>query len=149
MSISQLTERLSLIGTIDPDAYSANTYTTDEIDMKNFKRVMFILTVGTLGSSATVDFEINGGSASNAGSHATLLTGKDATQLTQAGGDSDKQVIIEVSSEEVAQQGLRYIEAEMIVGTASCDAGVVVLGELAHYSNATDVDLSTVAEVIA
>jgi len=147
-SISQINERLALIGTIDPDAYSANTYTSDEIDMADFKRVVFILSVGDLGSSATVDFEINGGSSSNPGSLATLVTGKDATQLTQAGSDSDKQVIIEVSAEEAAAQGLQYLEAEVIVGTAACDLGLIVLGEPAHYSDTAGLDLATVAEVI-
>ena len=131
-SKSQLNERLALIGTIDPDAYSADTYTSDEINMQDYSRVLFILTAGDLGSSATVDFEINGGASSNPGSLATLVTGKDATQLTQAGGDSNKQVIIEVSAEEAAAQGLQYIEAEVIVGTAACDLGLVVLGEPAH-----------------
>ena len=147
-SISQINERLALIGTIDPDAYSANTYTSDEINMADFKRVVFILSVGDLGSSATVDFEINGGASSNPGSLATLVTGKDATQLTQAGSDSDKQVIIEVSAEEAAAQGLQYLEAEVIVGTAACDLGLIVLGEPAHYSDTAGLDLATVAEVI-
>ncbi len=147
-SISQINERLALIGTIDPDAYSANTYTSDEINMADFKRVVFILSVGELGSSATVDFEINGGASSNPGSLATLVTGKDATQLTQAGSDSDKQVIIEVSAEEAAAQGLQYLEAEVIVGTAACDLGLIVLGEPEHYSDTAGLDLATVAEVI-
>ena len=147
-SISQINERLALIGTIDPDAYSADTYQSDEIDMADFKRVVFILSVGDLGSSATVDFEINGGASSNPGSLATLVTGKDATQLTQAGSDSDKQVIIEVSAEEAAAQGLQYLEAEVIVGTAACDLGLIVLGEPAHYSDTAGLDLATVAEVI-
>lgn len=147
-SISQINERLALIGTIDPDAYSADTYNSDEINMADFKRVVFILSVGDLGSSATVDFEINGGASSNPGSLATLVTGKDATQLTQAGSDSDKQVIIEVSAEEAAAQGLQYLEAEVIVGTAACDLGLIVLGEPAHYSDTAGLDLATVAEVI-
>lgn len=147
-SISQINERLALIGTIDPDAYSANTYTSDEINMADFKRVVFILSVGELGLLATVDFEINGGASSNPGSLATLVTGKDATQLTQAGSDSDKQVIIEVSAEEAAAQGLQYLEAEVIVGTAACDLGLIVLGEPAHYSDTAGLDLATVAEVI-
>ena len=125
-----------------------STYTSDEIDMADFKRVVFILSVGDLGSSATVDFEINGGASSNPGSLATLVTGKDATQLTQAGSDSDKQVIIEVSAEEAAAQGLQYLEAEVIVGTAACDLGLIVLGEPAHYSDTAGLDLATVAEVI-
>lgn len=147
-SISQLNERLALIGTIDPDAYSADTYQSDEIDMSNFRRVLFILSVGEMGSSATFDFEINGGASTNPGSHATLVTGKDATQLTQAGTDSDKQVIIEVSAEEAAAQGLQFLEAEVIVGTAACDLAVIVLGEPAHYSDTAGLDLASVDEII-
>jgi hypothetical protein len=148
-SKSRLTERLAVIGTVDPDANTAATYNTDEINMKNFTRVIFIVMAGALGTSATVDFSVSGGASSNAGSHATAVTGKAITQLTEAGGDSDKQAIVEVTAEECAAQGLQYIEGALVVATATSDCAVIVLGEPAHYSNAPDVDLASVAEIVA
>lgn len=148
-SLSRITERFALIGTVDPDLNTAATYHTDEIDMKNFSRVLFIVAVGALGTSGTVDFSVKGGASSDAGNHATAVTGKSITQLTQAGTDDDKQVLVEVTAEECAAQGLNYIEGELVIGTASSDSAVIVLGELAQYSNAQSVDLASVDEIVA
>lgn len=142
-----LSERIAVIGTVDPDANTAAAYNTDVIDMKLWKQVMFVVMAGDLGSSATLDFLVNGDTASG-GSYATAITGKAITQLTQAGTDSDKQAIVNVTAEEAAAQGLRYLRGTMTVGTATSDCGVIVLGELAHYSDASENDLSTVDEII-
>lgn len=148
-SISKLTESLALISTIDPDSYTADTYVSDEVNLADFKRVLFVLSCGDIGGSGTIDFEINGGASSNAGSHTTLVTGKSATQLTQAGSDANSQVIIEVSAEEAKAQGLQYLEAEIVIGTATSDVSLVVLGEPAHYSNSSALNLASVSEVIS
>lgn len=142
-----LSEQLAIIGTIDPDATAASTVSTDVIDMKHYRRVLFIVLAGELGSSATVDFEVNGDTASN-GSFATAITGKAITQLTQAGTDSDKQVLVEVTAEEVAAQGFRYIRGDLTVGTATSDMAVVVLGSFLRYSDASQYDLASVDEII-
>ncbi|MCA9906244.1 MAG: hypothetical protein KC547_20455 [Anaerolineae bacterium] len=144
-----LSERLAVIATIDPDVTAAGTVITDEIDMSKYRRVMFIVMAGTLGSSATLDFSVKGGASSNAGSHSTAITGKSITQLTQAGTDeSDRQAIVEVSATEVRAQSLRYIEGSLVVATASSDAAVIVLGEPAHALPATEIDLASVAEIV-
>ena len=144
-----LSERLAVVATVDPDVLTAAAHTTDEIDMQKWERVLFIIQAGTLGSSATLDFVVNGGASSNAGSHSTAITGTAITQLTQAGSDSDKQVLVEVSAEQVASQGLRYIEGVATVGTASSDGAIIVLGLHKDYSTAADYDLATVDEIIS
>ncbi len=148
MSVSQqrLSEALPVVATIDPDAYAAATYTTDEIDMSEHQRVLFVVMAGTLGSSGTLDFSVNGDSASGGG-FATAITGKAITQLTQAGSDSDKQVVVEVTSEEVGAQGLRYIQGSLVIGTAASDAAVLAIAGGNRYNPATD--LSTVDEIVA
>lgn len=142
-------EYLAVIATIDPDAYTAATYVTDEIDMQDWDSVLFVVMAGTLGTSATLDFVVNGGATSNAGSHATAVTGTTITQLTQAGSDSDKQVLVEVTNEAVAAQSLRFIEGSMAIGTATSDAGAVVLGVPRNYRNANQFDLASVDEIKA
>lgn len=148
--LGNLSERLAIIGTIEPDVTTASTVTTDEIDMRKFERVMFIGLLGTLGTSATVDFSVKGGASSNPASHSTVITGSAITQLTQAGTDaSDKQFVVEVSAEQVAEQGLRYIEGSLVVGTATSDVGLVVLGLHKDYTPASDFDLASVAQIIS
>ena len=141
-----LREQLSVVSCIDPDAYTAATYNGDVIDMQDFRRVIFILQAGDLGSSATLDYQVEGSAVVGLTSSGTV--GTAATQLTQAGTDSNKQVIIEVTAEQVAALGYRYIRDEMIVGTATSDCGSIALGQLAHYSPASEYDLASVDEIL-
>lgn len=138
----------AIIGTVDPDANAAGTVTTDEIDMSKWERVAFIVMAGALGTNATVDFAVKGGATSSAGSQATAITGKAITQLTEAGTDSDKQAVVEVSADEVAAQALRYIEGSLVTATATSDSGVLVLGRPRHYGPASDADLASVDEIV-
>jgi hypothetical protein len=142
-----IAENFAVIGTIDPDAYTAAAYTTDVIDMLHWREVMFVVMAGDLGASATLDFVVNGDTASG-GSYSTAITGKSITQLTQAGTDSDKQVVVRVTAEEAAAQGFRYLRGTMTVATATSDAGVIVLGAPSRYSPATDYDIASVDEII-
>lgn len=152
MGDNTLAERMAVVACIDPDAYTTGDSTTDVIDMRYFRQVTFIVMAGTLGSSATVDFVVYGDTASG-GSYATAITGKSITQLTEAGTDSDKQAIINVTAEEVAAQTLlgvplRYIRGTLSVGTATSDAGVIAVADTLRYSDARDYDLTSVDEVV-
>ncbi len=100
----RLSQALAIVDCIDPDAYTTGTQGGDVIDMSKHARVMFIVMAGDLGSSAKIDFKVNG-SAAAAMTAPALITGKQITQLTQAGTDSNKQAIVEVTAEEVAAQG--------------------------------------------
>lgn len=142
-----IAEDVAVLATIDPDAYGTGDQTTDVIDMRYWREVAFIVMAGTLGSSATVDFVVAGSAAVGMTSSATI-TGKSITQLTEAGTDSDKQAIVRVTSEEVAAQGFRYIQGTMTVGTATSDAGAVVIGWHARYNPANAFDLASVDEIV-
>lgn len=144
----RLSEALALVATIDPDAYGTGTQNTDVIDMKYHRRVIFIVMAGDLGSAATLDFAVKADTASN-GSFTTTLNGKSITQLTQAGTDSDKQAIIEVTAEEVAAEGFRYLRGLATLGAAASDYGVVALASNNRYTPASDYDLATVDEIVA
>lgn len=146
--INRLSEELAIVATIDPASISASTVNTDSIDMKNFRRVMFIVAVGTMGASGTADFAVYGDTASG-GSYSTAITGKSIAQLTKAGTDDLKQVVVEVTAEEVAAQGLRYIRGALVIGTAASPAAVIALGSLMRYSPASEFDLASVDEIVA
>lgn len=143
----RLSEKLAVVSTIDPDAYGTGAQTGDVIDMTYHRRVLFIGMAGTLGSSATIDLAVYGDTASN-GSFATLITGKSSTQLTEAGTDSDKQAIIEVTAEEVAAQGLRYLRPTMTIGAATSDAGMIALADFSRTGPASELDLASVDEIV-
>lgn len=143
-----LAEDVAVLACIDPDAYATGDSTTDIIDMRYWSEVLFIVQVGTLGSSATADFVVAGSAASNMASSATV-TGKSITQLTEAGTDSDKQSLVRVTAEEVMAQGYRYIQGTLTIGAATSDAGVIAIGAHARYNPATQFDLASVSEIVS
>jgi len=145
---SRLSERLAVVATIDPDAYGTGAQNSDAIDMLMHRRVIFIVMVGDIASTGKVDFVVKGDVASN-GSFTTTITDKSITQLTQAGTDSDKQVIVEVTAEEVAAQGKRYIRGVMTMTTAGTDGGMIALAGDTRYQPATEYDLASVDEIVA
>ena len=145
MANANLSERLAVVATIDPDAYGIGEQSSDTIDMQYFDRVMFIVLAGDLGALATLDFKVQ---ESADGSTWSDLSGKSITQLTQAGGDSDKQAIVEVKADELSA-GYRYVKGVMTVGTAASDCGMVAIAGDLRYSPAEDYDLSSVDEIVA
>lgn len=142
-----LTERLAVLGTIDPDAYGTGTTGTDWVDLSKFVQAMFIVMAGTLGSSATIDFKLQEAKTA-AGGDAQDLSGKAITQLTDAGTDDDKQALINVRHDELSD-GYRYVRGVMTVGVATSDGGVLVLGGDPTYAPASDFDLASVDEIVA
>jgi hypothetical protein len=128
-------EDLAVVATIDPDAYAADTYLTDAIDMSVYRRVGFIIQVGTMGTDATIDFtiqEADGASGSYVDIGGASSPTFAITQLTQAGTDqSDTQVLIEVKAEDLSA-GNTHIKGELVIGTAACDAAVLAVGAVAR-----------------
>jgi len=150
--MSNYTERLSegvaVVACIDPDAYAAGAVNSDEVDMRKFNRLMFVVMAGDLGTCATLDFKLQGGTS---GSATNDLSGKSITQLTQAGCDSNKQAIIEITAEELAGFATTYthVRAVMTVGTATSDCGAIGLASNARHKPASDDDLASVDEIVA
>ena len=138
-------DRVAVVGNIDPDAYSASTVTTGWIDMSKFLAIMAIVQAGTLGSSATLDAKMEQ-ATSAAGAGAKDITGKEITQLTQAGTDSDKQAVINLFANELdINNGFTHVRLSMTIGAATSDAGAIVLGfdpvkDVASANNAESVD---------
>lgn len=139
-------EVAAVVGVIDPDAYTANTYLSAAIDMNDFESIQAIVMAGTLGTSATVDAKLTA-SATSGGSYSDI-TGKAITQLTEAGTDSDKQAIINLRAEELTE-GLRFVKLSLTIATATSDAGAIVLGFNPRNAPASDNDLSSVDEIVA
>lgn len=142
-----MSERLALVGAIDPQTVSVGTANTDVVDMSKIRRVIFVVAAGTLGASATLDFAVKGDTASG-GSFSTTVTGKSITQLTKAGSDDNKQVIVEVTAEEAAAQGFRYLRGLLTIGTANSPACVIVMADGLRYSDASENDLASVDEIV-
>ena len=145
MNTNMLTsEKVAVVATIDPDAYSAAAYDSDYVDMSKFESIQAIGMVGTMETNSTVIFKLQSATAATGGAD---ITGKTATTLTQAGTDSDKQVVINLRGEELTE-GHRYVKMVMTVAAADSDAGGVILGFNPKNAPASDHDLATVDEIL-
>ena len=143
---STFSERVAIAGAIDPDAYTANaTYgkLTDAIDMSKWGRVAFIVMVGDVEDTGTVDFKVT--ECATSGGTYTDLSGKAITQLTT--DDDDKQAVVEVSCDELGS-GARYLKGALKTATAASDAAVIALGLDAREEPASDNDLASVDEIV-
>lgn len=142
-------EKVAVLGTIDPDAYTAATYTSDYANCGLFNKLMAIIEVGTLGASATIDAKLRQAQDSS-GTGVKDITGKAITQLTQAGTDDDKQAIINLDASELdVENGFEYVQISLTVGTATSDCGAMLLGLEPRYGPANDNDLASVDEIVS
>ena len=137
-------EEWAILGTVDPDANTANTYYSDDIDMSLFEQIAGILLVGA-GAESTIDFSFVSGTAA---SPTTAVTNKSITQLVNSpsGTHDDKQYIINLRGDELTE-GHRYVRAKFVT-SATADSAVVVIGK-AKSLPASDNDLASVAEIIS
>jgi hypothetical protein len=142
-------EMAAVVGVIDPDAYTAATYTTGWISTSDFQSIMAVVMTGTLGASATVDAKLEQASDSS-GTGAKDVTGAAITQLTKAGSDDDKQAIIECFAEDLdLVNAFTHVRLSLTVGTATSDAGAIVMGLAKRYAPASGGDLASVAEIVS
>ncbi|MCK5564543.1 MAG: hypothetical protein KAJ07_04800 [Planctomycetes bacterium] len=141
----KLHELLAVVATIDPDAYATGTFTTDWVDMKFVQEVLFVVQVGIITASGTVDFKIEQAKTSTGGTTINLATGTlSITQLDT--GDNDSQVLVDVEAEDLTQL-YRYVRGSLTILVAGADAAVLAIGGLARFNPASDNDLASVAEI--
>ena len=141
-------ERVAILGTVDPDVLTAAAHPSDYVDAGMFESIMAVIMAGTLGSSATFDAKLVQATDSS-GTSSKDITGKSITQLTQAGTDSDKQAIINVRAEELdLANSFTHVALTITVGTASSDGGGILLGLNPRFGPASDNDIASVDEIV-
>lgn len=130
-------DRVTVADAIDPDAYSTGTQTTGWINMEDFHAILAVVMAGALGTSATIEAKLEQ-AQDGSGTGAKDLSGKAITQLTQAGGDSDKQALINCYQQDLdIADGFTHVRLSLTVGTASSDAAGLVVGVDARYKPGT------------
>ncbi len=141
-------DRAAIAGSIDPDNASAGTYTTAWVSMATFRSVMAIVAVGVMTSSGTLDAKLQQATDSS-GTGAKDVTDKDITQLTQAGTDSDKQVVINCRASELdIANGFDHVRLSVTTATAASYVCGILLGMDPAYGVASDNDETSVDEIV-
>jgi hypothetical protein len=119
-----LTEGLAVLGQLAPANQSTSAKAIGPFNTKYFRRVIFDINLGVLGSSATIDFKVQ--AAATSGGTYTDVTGTAITQIT-AGATNFVRV---------------EVRAETLGG-----ASVVAYG-VAGYSPASDYNVVTPTQTI-
>ena len=110
----------------------ADSATTEQnsgyVSLENHPRAVVVVSVGDLATNATFDIDIEQ-AQDTAGTGAKALAGKSTTQLTEAGTDSNKVVIIEIRTEELdVTNGFKCINVEVTPATAAAEFAVLIFG---------------------
>jgi hypothetical protein len=137
-------EQWAVIAIIDPANNGTGETFSSEWDMSLWSRVQAVVQVGSMASTATLDFKLQ--DASSSGGSLSDITSKAITQLTEAGSDDDKQAIVNLRFDELNDDG-RYCKALMTIGTGAVNSSAIVLG-LPRYYPASENDASTVDEIV-
>lgn len=110
------------------DSITAAAHTSARVSLANYHRAFFFMDVGEMGQGATIDVQLYQATAATGGTTA-VITGKAITQLTQAGGDGDQLVCIEVQTEELnVDDGYEHVYALVTVGNAACELSWCLFG---------------------
>jgi hypothetical protein len=138
-------EKVAVVGTIDPDANATGSFNTDWIDMSKFQQVMFVVMAGIIATGGTLDFKVQEAKTNTGGSAADLATGTlSITQMTT--GDNDEQAVVNVEAEDLSDQ-FDFVRGVMTLTTAAADSAVLALGLLPRYGPASANDLASVGEI--
>lgn len=144
----KVSDRVAVVGTISPASHAAGDVSTAWISMADFHSMMAVVEVGTLGAAATLDAKIEQ-ATSAAGAGVKDVAGKAIVQLTKAGGDDDKQSIINVRSADLdIENAYTHVRLTVTVGTAASQASALLLATDARYGVASDKDAASVAGIV-
>ena len=144
--MDQPSERIAVVGTVDPQTVANSEQLTDAVDMAKWHEAMFILCLGNM-AAETIDFGVYE-SATSGGSY-TAVTGKAATQLAAHASNNDNtQIVINVKAEELSS-GMRYLKGRAITGNSTGGpACVVALGLKPRHAPGSDDDLASVVQIV-
>jgi hypothetical protein len=140
-------QRVAVVAAVNPVS-SSSVVTSGWVDMAGWYAMMAIISAGALGASATVDAKLEQ-ATSAAGAGAKVVTGKTITQLTKAGTDDNKQVIINLKQTDLDfANDFQFVRLSITPATAACLVSGVLLGLDPRYGPASDFDATTVDEIV-
>jgi hypothetical protein len=135
---SLTSEKIQVVGVINPAANAAGTLTTGWVSMAAFEEILAIIAAGALGVNSTIDAKLQQAQDSS-GTGVKDVVGKAITQLTQAGTDkSNKQAQINMRAEELDRNnGFTHVRLSMTTAVATSPSTAVLIGTGSRYSPGT------------
>jgi hypothetical protein len=126
----------------------SSPYDTAAIPLAKVRRTLFIIDLGALGTSGTVDFKVRW--CATSGGTYNDLSNTSITQRTQAGGDGTQYVLVEITTEQVinAQPTAQFIKGRLTIGTAASQVAVIPLCAMERYEPASGTNSTQVAQTV-
>jgi hypothetical protein len=136
MYTEQLTQALAQVDQIMPSNAAAGTVNSTGIDMSKNRRALYVLELGAMTASSTVNAVLQSCSASSFASNVHNMTGGTVNLTTS---NANQVVTFETTDEGVQNQnaGDRYVRLQVIVGTAAANYAVVGVGGEANHKPAS------------
>jgi hypothetical protein len=141
---SRVSERLAVVGVINPADAATTAASTGWVDMGKFDRLVGLILVGAV--TGTVDAKFQQATTSG-GAGAKDVTGAAITQ--QAATADNKQQLVNLRASDLdVNGGFKYARLTVTpTGGTTNLLGAVVLGE-SHSGLATNLDAASVVEVV-
>lgn len=140
-------QRAAIVGVIDPQSANA-AKTTGWIDASKYLNYLATIAVGVLGAAATVDAKLEQ-ATDGAGTGAKDIAGKAITQLTKAGNDDGKQVLVNLKQDDLdINGGFKFFRLSITPAVAASLITGTVQGFDPRYGVASDSDAATVDEIV-
>lgn len=130
---SRVSERMYPLDTYNADSLGVGVANGAWVSLRDYHRAWVYINVGDMQATATLDLLLQQ-ATDTAGAGAKAITGKAIAQLTQAGGDSDSEVCIELQTEELDVSlnfdAIRFIAT---VAAAAVELSVTVFGITSRF----------------
>ena len=127
----RFTENVCLLYNLAPISVASGAEVfTSYVSLQNYHRAVIIIHTGVMAGTSTIDAVVHQAvDTAGSGTPKHLDTSKAITQLTQAGGDSNKDVAIEVQTEELdVDGGFDCIALGYTVGAAASIMSIEIYG---------------------
>jgi len=108
---------------------------TSYVSLASYHRAVIVIHTGVMASGATLDAVVHQATDTSGTSAKHLTASKAIAQLTQAGSDSNKDIAIEVRTEELdVANGFDCIALGYTVGTAATLLSIEIYGLVPRYA---------------
>jgi hypothetical protein len=115
------------------DSFAIGTHTSNYVSLMNYHRAVFVINVGDIGAGGFLDARVLQATTTT-GTSAKAITGKSITRLTQADGDGDDLLAIELQTEELdVSNNFDCVALELTVGSATIELSYIVYGIVPRF----------------
>lgn len=115
------------------DSFAIGTHTSAYVSLANYHRAAIYINVGEIAAGGGLDARVLQ-ATTTAGAGAKVITGKSITRLTQAGGDGDDIICIEIRTEELdVTNAFDCIALELTVISAAAEIAYTIFGIVPRF----------------